>query len=271
METDPLHRKIPYDPGGIYRVQGENRNDTGVPQQDNQEAISTNPFDQLRVDVHRQMAETLTQRIQLNPTPTTRELSIGLYEESLEPQVRTAVFRMNEKGYRTQSSGFFGSEDNWRSLGIDVERTYSPDNKKAQIMDFALGTLSLDDETMGYLDKLGAEVVYYNGVPARIGFVPESPDLDAITAQWNAIAAVMPDMGAPAPSMDPAIAQTRFTINSLDLGVTPGIVAVSPLSNLDSQSISSSTEGSTGSTGSEGAGGDGASGGAGGADGGGGE
>ena len=49
-----------------------------------------------------------TARLRDNPTPTEEELYLGVFLESLEPQVRAAVRTMFEKGYATQSSGFHG-------------------------------------------------------------------------------------------------------------------------------------------------------------------
>ncbi len=231
METDPLRKRIPEGPGGYAETNraiwwvGDISNDFK-----NRENINRDYFGQLRIDTHQQMAETLTQRIQNNPSPSTRELFIGTYEESLEPQVRDAVFRLGEKGYQTRSSGFFGSDDDWRVIGIDVPRTYNPLNRQAQVIDFVPGTFTLDNETIGHLDKLGAEVAYYAGYPVRIGFVPESPDLNSITNQWESIAAVMPDLGSPALPVDPTEAQAAFVDNAQNLGLSSDTIASSPLS-----------------------------------------
>jgi hypothetical protein len=165
-------------------------------------------FDQLRTDTHALMRAEYAHRMATDPTPTSREVALGMYAENLEPQVREATFRMREKGYPTTASGFFyGHGGPWRIIGIegeDVPRgTYAayrdPVNKRAQTMDFH--GMELDQATINSLAGLGAEVVRHpvDGLIYRIGFVPDTPDLDAITAQWGAVASVLPEMGAPVP------------------------------------------------------------------------
>lgn len=47
------------------------------------------------------------ERIAKNPEPTFLELDLGVFKESLEPQVREAVLALNRKGYATVTSGFW--------------------------------------------------------------------------------------------------------------------------------------------------------------------
>lgn len=181
-------------------------------------------FDQLRTNTHALMRSEYTKRMAADPTPTPREIALGMYAENLEPQVREATFQMREKGYSTMASGFFyGYGDPWRIIGIegeDVPRgTYAahqdPINKRAQTMDFSQG-LVLDQITINNLARVGAEVVRHpaDGLIYRIGFVPGTPNIDAVTAQWGAVASVLPDMGAPVP---PA---ANFNAGFADWGAT---------------------------------------------------
>jgi hypothetical protein len=180
-------------------------------------------FDLLRTNTHELMRSEYAQRIATNPTPTARELSFGMYAENLEPQVREATFTMREKGYGTSASGFFHGDITWRTIGIegeDVPRgtygsTVDPINKRAQTMDFSQG-LELSEATIEDLTSVGAEVVRYpdDNLIHRIGFVPETVDINMITAQWNAVASVLPDTGMPVPAAE------VFNANFADWGAT---------------------------------------------------
>lgn len=172
--------------------------------------VQERAFDQLRTGTHALMRSEYAHRMATDPTPTRREIALGMYAENLEPQVREATFQMREKGYPTTASGFMGGPGGtWRILGIegeDVPRgTYAPFddpiNKRAQLMDFRQG-FELDPTTIEQLTRVDAEVVRHpaDGLIHRIGFIPDTPDLNAITAQWDTIASILPDTGAPVPS-----------------------------------------------------------------------
>ena len=167
-------------------------------------------FDQLRTDTHANMRLEYARRIEINPVPTREELSLGMYVENLEPQVRAAALLMRAKGYPTTASGFSHGHSTWRIIGVEGEHvpwgTYGPTsdpvNKRAQIMSFQ--GIDLDRPTIDRLAEVGAEVVYH---PADqrihlIGFVPEAPDLDAITATWDTIANILPDTGSRVPDAE---------------------------------------------------------------------
>jgi len=157
-------------------------------------------FDQLRVDTYGQMKQEISDRLALNPTPTDDERLLGTYTEALEPQVREATMAMRSKGYNTIASGFHGTDDNWRVLGIDnPARDYDPSYRRGQIMDFR-EPFTLSSETRLALKAIGAEIPEYPGLQdqiVRIGFTPTSPDIDTIGTQWNAIADLLPDTGIP--------------------------------------------------------------------------
>lgn len=173
-----------------------------------QEGAEVRQFDQLRTNTLRLMRSVYDHRIATDPTPTPQEISLGMYVENLEPQVRDATLSMREKGYQTSASGFFNGDITWRIIGIDGEdvplgtyaSTIDTINKRAQTMDFSQG-FELSQIVITSLAELDAEAIRHpaDGLIHRIGFVPNTPDLDAITTQWGAIAAVLPIIGNPTP------------------------------------------------------------------------
>lgn len=162
-------------------------------------------FDKLRLDAHDKMKQDFDRRLAANPTPTTQELSLGTYVENLEPQVRDATMALREKGYHTSSSGFFGSDDSWTTIGADNQnRTYHPSNRRAQFMDFSL-PFKLSTEVSSQLAELGVVAPRHPGFEdsdyaTRLGFMPSLPDLLVIQTQWDAIAALLPYTGEDAPA-----------------------------------------------------------------------
>ncbi|MBN1779329.1 MAG: hypothetical protein JW816_03875 [Candidatus Buchananbacteria bacterium] len=65
-------------------------------------------FARLRLEIHQQMEVKLKKRKKENPIATAEELTMGAYEENIEPQVRRTVFNLRRKGYATYESGFHG-------------------------------------------------------------------------------------------------------------------------------------------------------------------
>jgi hypothetical protein len=160
------------------------------------------------------MGQEIVERLTLNPTPTPEERSMGTYLEALEPQVRNAVMTMRAKGYNTMASGFHHSEDDWRVLGVDnPARAYDPVHIRGQTMNFD-HPLQLSLETSQTLTNLGAELIGFPGGSETylIGFTPESPDLEAITAKWDAIAEALPDLGIPAGPRMGSLEATSFGV-----------------------------------------------------------
>lgn len=76
-------------------------------------------FDKLRTDTYERMGQEIANRLTANPEPIAQERLMGTYVEVLEPQVRSAVMAMRGKGYNTTASGFNGTDDDWRVMGID--------------------------------------------------------------------------------------------------------------------------------------------------------
>ena len=134
-------------------------------------------FQMLRRKTHEQMKKELADREINNPHPTEVELRLKAFLEELEPQVRHALRVFVEKGYTPESSGFYGK------------------NGERQVID---GYFNLTDEEQKMLEDAGATVSKqaYNGETEFIvEFKPKSPDLNAITQQWNKIADALPDRG----------------------------------------------------------------------------
>ncbi len=142
-------------------------------------------FAELRKQVNQGLEEATAKRTKENPHPSEEEILAGAFREMIEPQVRDAVFEFREKGYSTQSSGFYG--DCGEKQSID-------------------GCFTLDESTKRQIEALGAEVKNGNeaGLPGLgeiytfIQFEPTNSDLDEIKTKWDQIADLLPDLGQPA-------------------------------------------------------------------------
>jgi hypothetical protein len=122
-------------------------------------------------------------RFKEHPTPTEEELYMGAFREWLEPQLRDAISEMYRKGYATQSSGFHGTK------------------YEQQMVD---GYFALDGKTRSVLKKMGVEVLSGAdfGMPLNthiciLRFVGAEPSVEALKAQWNALAAALPEKRLP--------------------------------------------------------------------------
>ena len=74
-------------------------------------------FAKLRKDTLESMDKELKEQREKNQKPTDNELSMGVYEEQIEPQVRDAIRNLRKKGYSIYESGFSG----WNTRGIGLE------------------------------------------------------------------------------------------------------------------------------------------------------
>ena len=149
----------------------------------NQQENLRQKFAQLREEIHRAMKVEETQRLKENPTPSEEELHMGAFREWLEPQVRTAVEEMFRKGYATQSSGFHGEEC------------------EMQMID---GWFTIDSETKERLSQIGVEVLRgadiglpKNKMVGILRFRARRPEIGEIKAQWDTIAALLPEKTLP--------------------------------------------------------------------------
>lgn len=134
-------------------------------------------FAMLRQTTHEQMKKELADRVTNNPQPTEVELRLKAFLEQLEPQVRDALRIFVEKGYTPNSSGFYGR------------------NGERQVID---GYFDLTEEEQKNIEEAGATVVKQEFAGEKefsVEFNPKSPDLQAITQQWNKIATALPNRG----------------------------------------------------------------------------
>lgn len=114
------------------------------------------------------------QRIAENPTMRKDEENLGVFEELLEPQVRSAVMLARSKGYQTSNSGFSG------------------DGK--QMLEFE-GGLHLSEEVKNQLAGIGVGVAKVDK-GERLEFSVEDGDtLDTLTDKWVKVASLLPDTG----------------------------------------------------------------------------
>jgi len=147
--------------------------------QNEQQPIPHVQFQKLREEVVAQTDRDFEKRAEENPTPTDLEVRIGTFIEGLESQVRNAVITMAEKGYSTESSGFYGVHGEIQQID---------------------GNFSIDTETKKALSTLGAYVKNAKelGFPglgtaySGIGFYPATPDLKDITETWDRIVTALP-------------------------------------------------------------------------------
>lgn len=77
-------------------------------------------YAKLRKKTHEQIRQELAERIKENPNATQEELSMGCYQENIEPQVKKTVLNLRRKGYATYESGFHGHN----SQKISFEKNY---------------------------------------------------------------------------------------------------------------------------------------------------
>lgn len=84
-------------------------------------------YQRLRQQVHAGRQLGLKKRKAEAPEKTKEELSLGCYLEELEPQVRQVILNLNNKGYKTQGSGFgpentqsiYCRDDQFQNLELD--------------------------------------------------------------------------------------------------------------------------------------------------------
>ena len=134
-------------------------------------------FQDLRSKVHRQMDKNVQARLDTgNRLPTNFELELDAFKEEIELQVWNAVKIINKKSYKTISSGFAGEYGERQQID---------------------GPFFIDNTTKEKLKLMGVLVMPYPD-PYMYGemiiFYPKKPDLVEITALWNRIAHILPDL-----------------------------------------------------------------------------
>lgn len=137
-------------------------------------------YAQLRKSTHSSMKRELDQRIIQEPRGTEAEKSLGLYREMIEPQVRQALFRLREKGYNTQQSGFGGPEG----------------EQMIELSDEGFKNVRCTDEFKGQLLARGATI---DVTPKQIilRFVEKLP-IEKLEEIWNIVETQIPSLGVPA-------------------------------------------------------------------------
>lgn len=138
---------------------------------------------------YRQVVRELKNRLVTNPEPTQEELNLGVYLEMLEPQVRDTVRELNQKGYCTWSSGFYGN---------------------TQAVD---GYFSVPPETKIELEKLNVDVSEDDGGYTTVSFTPKLQNLNAIKGQWQLISQCFPKK--PSTQLSDSLGATHFRENPI--------------------------------------------------------
>ena len=115
----------------------------------------------------------LMDRLKVNPYPSPEEIAMGAFAEEIDPQVRSAVFTMRDKGYNAIRAGFTTNTSAEQSVSF---ATALPFSLQARIR------------------GLGFEVT-----ADSIQFQPEEPtDLVGMQQAWDLLANELPDLGEPA-------------------------------------------------------------------------
>lgn len=124
------------------------------------------------------------ERIQKNPNPTPGELLMGAFREQLEPPIRDAIIKINQKGYPTQTAGFVADG----------------------LSQYMSGVFDIDPNTEEKLSLLGVQVSRRplrdrkdpQSVVTRFEFfLHDPPELDTIKATWDAVADLLPERHGP--------------------------------------------------------------------------
>ncbi len=114
------------------------------------------------------------------------------------------------KGYQTRSSGFGGA--------------LSPQTQHILFIE----PLVIDASVAERMTAAGIQITSWQGRADELRFTSEEADIDAMRARWDTAAELMPDLGAPAPSMRSDFTDRSFAIYAAELGVTPDELAPSP-------------------------------------------
>lgn len=152
-------------------------------------------FAKQRKQTLEQMRDAYETRKLQNPTPTSDELSLGFYIEKIEPQVRSAVVSLRQKGYSTYESGY-GDYDGQR---ISFREKH-------------LDNFQFPEEFPRSLEQKGISVTVK---PNSISFTcARYVEMDELQNIWDQIERVLPDLGKPAElNMSPAAQSFRSQVN----------------------------------------------------------
>lgn len=132
-------------------------------------------FAKLRQNTLNEMCPRIEARRQERPIATLDELNMGAYQESIEPQVKFAVFDLRKKGYATYGSGFNGFD----GQAIYFEKNY--------LKDFQLPTQIVDEyKSRGVIIKIEADRI-------KLSFKKEFNE-EEIKTLWQEVENYFPDL-----------------------------------------------------------------------------
>ncbi|GAC1354205.1 MAG: hypothetical protein NVSMB38_32060 [Ktedonobacteraceae bacterium] len=135
-------------------------------------------FKSMRKSVHRLMQERIERRLDRDQgRPTDFELELDALTEEIEPQVWGAVKTFNEKGYKTESSGFYGKNAEYQAIDGPFQVSRRARENLAQI-GVVVEQLKIPGVTLTNC--------------SIIKFYPSAPNLKMITETWNRVAAMLP-------------------------------------------------------------------------------
>ena len=133
-------------------------------------------FAKLRQKTLDEMGPQIEARRQKRPIATADELSLGAYQESIEPQVRSVVFNLRKKGYATYGSGFSGFD----SQDIYFEKKY-------------LENFQLPEQVINEFKNRGV-VISMKADRIKLTFKKEF-NQEEIEAIWQEVESYFPDLG----------------------------------------------------------------------------
>lgn len=137
-------------------------------------------FAKLRQKTLDEMRPQIEARRQNHPIAAEDELNMGAYQESIEPQVRPAVFDLRKKGYATYGSGF---------SGFDSQEIYF---EKKYLKNFQLPAQTVDEfRNRGVIIEIKADRI-------KLIFKKEF-NQGEIKALWQEVESYFPDLGEPSP------------------------------------------------------------------------
>lgn len=119
-----------------------------------------------------------------------------------------------------------------RATGWNTNCSGFGDPKRSQFQEIQFsGGVLLDENVRRGVEATGArlsEELYPKQVSYSLSFEPETADIDAITEQWNRVAACIPDLGRPFVSQRNPWTDTAFVINALNIGLCADQLAPLP-------------------------------------------
>jgi len=142
-----------------------------------QETTFKRHYARMRFEIYQRMRDDVNKREAMDVMPSAEELSMGTYNELLEPQVKEAVLMLRKKGYNTYLSGF-------GAYAYTLQRMMFVEVPELESFEF-------NEEDRKYFEKLDV------GIRVKIGEIEFNPpvlSLDQLKDVWNRIAIALPDL-----------------------------------------------------------------------------